>query len=282
MDTAFVVPRVTTDSWQLRLHGMVDKEITLSYDDLVSMPSIERMVTLTCVSNEVGGDLAGNARWQGVRIADVLAMAGPQAGADCVLSTSVDGFTVTTPLAALTDGRDALLAFAMNGEPLPLEHGFPVRMVVPGPLRVRLRDQVGRRPERHHLRRRSRPTGPSAVGPRRRRSRPRPGSTCPRDSRRSPRARSRSPASPGRSTAGSPPSRSASTTANGTTPRLSGEVSADTWRQWVYQWDATESGQHTIGAARSTRTGAAQNEQVQGVMPDGATGRDSRSVTVTA
>jgi hypothetical protein len=91
VDTAFVVPRVTTDEWQLHIHGAVDKEVTLSYADLIAMPSIERMITLTCVSNEVGGDLAGNARWQGVRIADVLKMAGPQAGADCVLSTSVDG-----------------------------------------------------------------------------------------------------------------------------------------------------------------------------------------------
>ena len=132
VDTAFVVPRVTTDEWQLHIHGLVDKEITLSYADLTAMPSIERMVTLTCVSNEVGGDLAGNAMWQGVRIADVLKSAGPQAGADCVLSTSVDGFTVTTPLEALTDDRDALFAFAMNGEPLPVEHGFPVRQVVPG------------------------------------------------------------------------------------------------------------------------------------------------------
>ena len=132
VDTAFVVPRLTTEDWQLRIHGAVDNEITLSYADLIAMPSIERMITLTCVSNEVGGDLAGNARWQGVRIADVLKQAGPQSGADCVLSTSVDGFTVTTPLAALTDDRDALFAFAMNGEPLPVEHGFPVRQVVPG------------------------------------------------------------------------------------------------------------------------------------------------------
>ncbi|HEY7814423.1 MAG TPA: molybdopterin-dependent oxidoreductase, partial [Nakamurella sp.] len=132
IDTAFVVPRMTTDEWQLRVHGLVDKELTLSWSELLAMPSIAHMVTLTCVSNPVGGDYVGNATWQGVRIADLLKMAGPQAGADCVYSTSVDGFTVTTPLDVLTDGRDALLAYAMNGEPLPVEHGFPVRMVVPG------------------------------------------------------------------------------------------------------------------------------------------------------
>ncbi|HEY7812828.1 MAG TPA: molybdopterin-dependent oxidoreductase, partial [Nakamurella sp.] len=132
VDTAFAVPRLTTQDWQLRVHGAVEREIVIAFDELLALPSVQRMITLTCVSNEVGGKLAGNARWQGARLADVLALAGPQAGADCVLSTSVDGFTVTTPLAALTDGRDALLAYAMNGEPLPVEHGFPVRMVVPG------------------------------------------------------------------------------------------------------------------------------------------------------
>ena len=132
VDTAFVVPQLTTDTWELKVHGLVDSEITLSFADLIAMPSVERMITLTCVSNEVGGDLAGNAVWQGVRIADLLKQVAPQAGADCVLSTSVDGFTVTTPLEALTDDRDAILAYAMNGEPLPTEHGFPVRMVVPG------------------------------------------------------------------------------------------------------------------------------------------------------
>ncbi len=93
---------------------------------------IERDITLTCVSNEVGGPYVGNARWIGVPVADLLAEAGVRAGADAVKSTSVDGLTIGTPLAALTDGRDAILAVAMNGEPLPFEHGFPVRMVVPG------------------------------------------------------------------------------------------------------------------------------------------------------
>ena len=162
---------------------MVDNEITLSYADLIAMPSIERMVTLTCVSNEVGGDLAGNARWQGVRIADVLTMAGPQAGADCVLSTSVDGFTVTTPLAALTDDRDALFAFAHERRAAAGRARLPGADGRARAVRVRVRDQVGGRPEGHAVRRGDRVLDATAGGRRRHRSRPRPGSTCRRASR---------------------------------------------------------------------------------------------------
>ncbi|WP_353648908.1 molybdopterin-dependent oxidoreductase [Nakamurella sp. A5-74] len=132
IDTAFNVPQITTKKWSLNIHGLVDTPIQLSYDELLRMPMTEAMVTLTCVSNVRGGDLVGNALWQGVRISDVLALTGTNGGADCVLSSDPQGWTCSTPLLALTDSRDALLAIGMNGEPLPLEHGFPVRMVVPG------------------------------------------------------------------------------------------------------------------------------------------------------
>jgi DMSO/TMAO reductase YedYZ molybdopterin-dependent catalytic subunit len=132
IDTSLTPPLLTPDNWRLRVHGMVDKELELTYTDLLERRLVDSWVTLCCVSNEVGGPLISNARWTGVRIDDLLAAAGPQAGADAVLSRSVDGWTCSTPLAALTDGRDALLAVAMNGEALPVEHGFPVRMVVPG------------------------------------------------------------------------------------------------------------------------------------------------------
>lgn len=132
VDTAFTLPRVTTEAWKLTVHGMVRRPVTITWADLIALPQVERWVTLTCVSNEVGGNLVGNAAWQGVRIADLLARAEVLDGADCVFSTSADRFTVTTPLEALTDGRDALLAIGMNGQPLPIEHGFPARMVVPG------------------------------------------------------------------------------------------------------------------------------------------------------
>ena len=130
--TAIAPPSISPDDWQLRLHGMVDREITVTYQDLVSRRLTEDWVTLCCVSNPVGGDLIGNAFWSGVPIRDLLEEAGVRPGADAVLQTSRDGWNCGTPLAALTDDRNAMLAVAMNGKPLPVEHGFPVRMVVPG------------------------------------------------------------------------------------------------------------------------------------------------------
>ncbi|MFF5230091.1 molybdopterin-dependent oxidoreductase [Dactylosporangium sp. NPDC000521] len=132
IDTTLVVPQVSPGDWTLRIHGRVERPLTLTFDELLKRPMIERYVTLACVSNDVGGDLIGNAKWQGVRIADLLDEVRPKAGADQVVSRSVDGWTAGTPTALLRDGRDAMLAIAMNGEPLPIEHGFPVRMVVPG------------------------------------------------------------------------------------------------------------------------------------------------------
>lgn len=132
IDTAFVVPTVDPSSWQLRIHGMVDRELVLTYRDLIAREVTQAWVTLNCVSNPVGGDLIGNAWWSGVRLADLLREAGVQPGADAVLQTSDDGWTCGTPLAALTDGRNAMLAVAMNGHPLPIDHGFPVRTIVPG------------------------------------------------------------------------------------------------------------------------------------------------------
>ncbi len=132
IDTALSFPRISAGSWKCEIGGMVDTPFTLSYADLLAMPQVERMITLSCVSNEVGGNLIGNAVWRGVLLADVLARAVPKPGATQVFSTSYDGWTCGSPLDVVTDGRDALLAIGMNGEALPLEHGFPVRLVVPG------------------------------------------------------------------------------------------------------------------------------------------------------
>ena len=133
IDTALTVPVVDPVAWRLTIGGMTEREVVLSFQDILDLGVREYVITLTCVSNEVGGPLLGNARWLGVPLREVLALAGPTAGADMVLSTSFDGFTAGTPLDALTDPlRDAILAVGMNGEPLPAEHGFPVRMVVPG------------------------------------------------------------------------------------------------------------------------------------------------------
>ena len=132
IDTALLVPQVSPDHWRLKVHGMVDREMELTFADLLARPMVERDVTLSCVSNEVGGSLVGNAVWRGALLADLLDEAGVQPGATQLFSTSADGWTCGSPVTAIMDGRDALLAVAMNGEPLPIAHGFPVRLVVPG------------------------------------------------------------------------------------------------------------------------------------------------------
>ena len=132
VDTRLSLPIVDAGSWSLTVDGDVRNEQTWSFDDLLAMPLIERDITLTCVSNDVGGPYVGGARWLGVRLTDLLDRTGVGTNADQILSTDVDGMTISTPLALATDGRDAMIAIGMNGEPLPRAHGFPARMVVPG------------------------------------------------------------------------------------------------------------------------------------------------------
>ncbi|MFI5428950.1 molybdopterin-dependent oxidoreductase [Aeromicrobium sp. UC242_57] len=132
IDTALTPPLIDPDSWSLRIHGLVDRELVLTYQDLLDRGLRDAWITICCVSNPVGGDLIGNTVWGGVPIKAILDEVGIRNGADALLSTSEDGWTCGTPLDALTDGREALLALTMNGEPLPVPHGFPVRQVVPG------------------------------------------------------------------------------------------------------------------------------------------------------
>jgi Oxidoreductase molybdopterin binding domain len=132
VDTAIVLPEIPPSSWHLRVHGMVAREINLTFEQLIRRPLIEDYVTLCCVSNPVSGPYIGNARWLGASLRSLLRQAGIKAGADQLLCTSSDGFTSGTPIQTAMDGRDAMLAVAMNGSALPVEHGFPVRMVVPG------------------------------------------------------------------------------------------------------------------------------------------------------
>jgi DMSO/TMAO reductase YedYZ molybdopterin-dependent catalytic subunit len=132
VDTAIVLPEVDPAHWQLHVHGMVEREITVSFAELLRKPLIEHYVTLTCVSNPVSGPYIGNAKWLGASLASIIRSARPKAGASQLLCTSVDGFTSGTPIQVVLDGRDALLAVAMNGTALPVQHGFPARMVVPG------------------------------------------------------------------------------------------------------------------------------------------------------
>ncbi len=132
VDTALTVPRIDPATWSLRIHGMVDRELTLTLAELLRRPLIERDLTLNCVSNEVGGPYIGTARWLGVPLGALLREAGVQSGADQIVARSVEGMTIGTPVATALDGRDTMLAVGMNGEPLPLDHGFPVRMLTPG------------------------------------------------------------------------------------------------------------------------------------------------------
>lgn len=126
IDTALSVPSVEPADWSLKITGMVEEEIEITWDELLALPLEEHLVTLSCVSNEVGGDLIGTALWLGYPIRELLARARPTAGADMVLSRSIDGFTASSPLDVLQDeDRASLLAVGMNGEPLPVEHGFP-------------------------------------------------------------------------------------------------------------------------------------------------------------
>ncbi|MGH3442708.1 MAG: sulfite oxidase [Nitriliruptorales bacterium] len=131
IDVNLVIPRIDADEWRLTIHGMVDRPYVLTCDEILEMPLVERYVTIACVSNEVGGDLIGNAAWTGVPLADLLDRAGVQDGATQIVGRAFDGWTAGFPTPAAFD-REALLAVGMNGETLPLAHGYPARLIVPG------------------------------------------------------------------------------------------------------------------------------------------------------
>ncbi|WP_341717581.1 molybdopterin-dependent oxidoreductase [Micromonospora sp. FIMYZ51] len=279
IDTALVVPQVDPDTWRLRIHGRVRNPITLSYADLLARPMVERYVTLACVSNEVGGDLIGNARWLGVPIRELLAEAEPQDGADQVVGRSVDGWTCGTPTAVLRDGRDALLAVGMNGEPLPVAHGFPVRMVVPG-----LYGYVSACKWVTELELTSFadfdaywvPRGWSAQGPVKTQSRI-----------DTPRPRNRPVAGPvmvaGVAWAQQRGISRVEVRVDGgpwQAAELAPTVSVDTWVQWSWRWMASP-GEHTLQVRATDGTGQTQTGQRQDVAPDGATGWHAVTVTVT-
>ncbi|MFI2385450.1 molybdopterin-dependent oxidoreductase [Micromonospora sediminicola] len=278
IDTALVVPQVDPVTWRLRIHGRVRNPIELSFDDLLARPMVERYVTLACVSNEVGGDLIGNARWLGVPIKELLDEADPEEGADQVVGRAVDGWTCGTPTSVLRDGRDALLAVGMNGEPLPVQHGFPVRMVVPG-----LYGYVSACKWVTELELTSFadfdaywvPRGWSAQGPVKTQSRI-----------DTPRARSRPAAGPvtvaGVAWAQHRGVRRVEVRVDDGPWReatLAPAVSTDTWVQWSWRWDATP-GEHTLQVRATDAAGETQPERRSPVAPDGATGWHTVTVTV--
>ncbi|MFD6092386.1 molybdopterin-dependent oxidoreductase [Oerskovia sp. NPDC060338] len=283
IDTALRVPEVDPDDWRLRVVGLVEEEVEISFAELLALPLVENATTLTCVSNEVGGDLVGNAVWLGYPLRDLLARARPHADADMVLSRSADGWTASTPLDVLTDpGRESLLAVGMNGEPLPLAHGFPVRMVVPGlygyvsatkwvvELKVtRFADDVAYWSTR----------GWSERGPIKMSSRidvPRSGATV-------------SPDAAGDVVVAGV-AWSQHTGIAGVEVRvddgeweaaeLAGTVSADTWRQWSWRWAAPEKGSHRLAVRATDVDGTVQTSTEAPPAPDGSSGWDTLEVGV--
>ncbi len=278
IDTALSVPEINAQDWELRVHGLVDREIRLSFQDLLDANLIESHVSLTCVSNPVGGNLAGNAKWLGMPIRDVLNMAGPQDGADMVLSTSIDGFSASTPLEVLRDDRDAMLAFGMNDEALPLEHGYPVRMVVPGlygfvsatkwvvDLEVtRFADSQAYWTQR----------GWSERGPIKTMARV----EVPKSFAKVPAGRVAIGGTAWAQTRGITKVEVQIDNGPWTEAVLSTEASVVTWRQWSFDWEATP-GPHYIKARATDGTGEVQTDQRADPVPDGASGWQSLMVTV--
>jgi DMSO/TMAO reductase YedYZ molybdopterin-dependent catalytic subunit len=281
VDTALTIPQVDASTWRLRIHGLVDNELDLSFEDLLSRRLVERDITLTCVSNGVGGQYVGNARWIGVPIAELLEEAGLQSGADAVLSTAVDGFTIGTPLEALTDGRDSILAVSMNGEPLPPVNGFPVRMVVPGlygyvsATKWLVDIEVSRFADFEAY---WTPRGWDEQAPIKMSSRI-----------DVPKGFARVPAGPvvvaGVAWAQHTGITAAEVSIDGADwapAELAAEDTIDTWRQWRFEWDATDvaPGSHQIRVRATDATGEVQTEEQAPPRPNGASGWHNVVVTV--
>ena len=278
VDTALVVPQVAPSSWQLRIHGMVAHEMTLTFDDLLKLPMVEDWITLCCVSNPVGGPYIGNARWLGTSLSKLLRAAGIRAGAEQLLCTSVDGFTSGTPVQTVMDGRDALLAIAMNGTPLPVAHGFPARLVVPGLYGyvsackwitdIKVTTWAGEAgywitrgwSQQAPIKTESRidvPNGSATV------------------------RAGRTPIA-GVAWAQHKGIEAVEVRMDGGAwheATLAAVPGVDTWRQWVWEWDATR-GNHVIEARATDKTGYVQTSALAPPPPNGATGYPTVNVTV--
>ena len=277
IDTALLTPIVDTASWQLRIHGMVDRETTLTWDELVQLPLFEQYVTIACVSNEIGGKLVGNAKWTGVRLREVLDMAGVQAGATQLVGRSVDGWTAGMPTAWVMDpAREPMIAVRMNDEPLPPNHGFPARLIVPG-----LYGYVSATKWLAELELTTLeafdgywvPLGWSKEAPILTQSRidtPRPGSVAV-----GPVPIAGIAWAPDRGIS----KVEVAIDGEWQEARLSSPISDATWVQWVFDWDAT-AGRHQIQVRATDGTGETQPEQRTPPAPDGARGWMSVDVAV--
>jgi DMSO/TMAO reductase YedYZ molybdopterin-dependent catalytic subunit len=281
VDTALIVPQVDPTGWQLRIHGMVAREITISFDQLLHRPLIEDYITLTCVSNPVGGPYIGNAKWLGASLSSLIRAAGPLRGAEQLFCTSVDGFTSGVPLATVLDaGRDSLVAVAMNGAALPTEHGFPARLVVPGlygyvsackwVVDIEVTTWAGAAAYWYQ-------NGWAQQAPIKTESRidvPASGSQVKAGTV---------------SVAGVAWAQHKGIEAvevrvdNGLwhEATLAAAPDLDTWRQWVWEWDATDAGAHTIEARATDKTGYTQTAVQTPEAPNGASGYPVAQVSVS-
>jgi DMSO/TMAO reductase YedYZ molybdopterin-dependent catalytic subunit len=279
IDTALVVPRVNVATWSVTIKGMVDRAVTLTYEQLAAMPIFEQYVTIACVSNEVGGDLVGNAVWRGVHLREVLAMAGVRPGATQIVGRSVDGFTVGFPTEwAMDPSRDPMIALGMNGEPLPVEHGYPARLIVPGLYGYVSATKWLTEIELTTLEAFDAywiPRGWAKEAPILTQSRidvPRNGDGL----------KAGAVAIAGVAWA---PDRGVSKVEvriddGGWQPAsLSAAISQATWVQWRHGWDAT-AGEHTIEARATDGTGEVQTDRVSPPPPDGARGHHTIRVRV--
>ncbi len=270
VDTSLVVPKVSASTWQLRIRGMVDNPMTITFDDLTKLPMIDHDVTLTCVSDAVGGGYIGNARWQGTLLADVLRKAGIQAGAEQIVMRDVNGMTIGVATEPVMDGRKSMLAVGMNGQPLPQAHGYPVRVVVPGlygyvsatkwvvdmefttfgafdaywvkigwtqqaPIKIESRIDVPKSGDR------TMPAGRATIA--------------------------------GVAWAQHTGIEGVEVSVDGVwyEAKLANQDTIDTWRQWYYVWDATP-GQHVLQVRATDKSGHTQTAVVHRTEPNGATG----------
>ena len=280
VDTALLVPQVDPSTWHLRIHGMVRREVTLTFAELLKRPLIEDYVTLTCVSDPVGGPYVGNAKWLGARLADLIRQARPLAGASQLLCTSVDGFTSGTPLQVVLDGRDALLAVAMNGTALPVEHGFPARMVIPG-----LYGYVSATKWVTDIEVTTFPAA-SAYWVQRGWSQQAPIKTESRIDVPAAGATLRRGPTPVAGVAWAQHKGVAAVEVRVDRgpwheARLAAVPGIDTWRQWVWEWPATP-GSHLLEARATDQTGYTQTPAQVPPEPNGASGYPSATVTISS
>jgi DMSO/TMAO reductase YedYZ molybdopterin-dependent catalytic subunit len=278
IDTSLYPPEVDPATWQLRIFGMVRNPITITWEQLLKRPMIQRYITLACVSNEVGGDLISNALWLGAPIKALLDEAQPLPGADQVIQRSVDGWTCGSPTAALTDGRDAMLAVGMNGQPLPVEHGFPVRMVVPGlygyvsACKWITEIELSRFEDfdAYWV-----PRGWSQQAPIKTESR----IDTPRDGSK---RKAGTVVVAGVAWAQHRGVKKVEVQVDGgpwAEATLAGTVSSDTWREWSFPWQAAK-GKHAVRVRATDITGETQTSTPAPPEPNGATGWHSIQVTV--